>query len=210
MRATRKVAKREAATELASYLSAPFVRMLIPDMEEGGYVAEVLELPGCISEGDTPEEAYRNLDDAMSAYIASLLEHNRPIPEPVGDKEYSGHFPLRMSTELHRTVALRAMQDGISLNHWIVNAITAWVTGQSIVDEVVKKLRQSIVFRQSETTTTEYVAFDATSKYLAHWVRATGKARLSVSPENVKAIEGGSALLNADDLVTLRREFINA
>jgi len=147
MTAKRQVKLRGSAGELARYLGAPYVRMIIPNTEEGGYLAEVLELPGCITEGDTPEEAYRNLEDAMAGWIAASLDTKRPIPEPVGDKEYSGHFPLRMSTELHRAAALRAMQEGISLNQWIVGAIAAQVTGQNLVGDLADQIAAKVIER---------------------------------------------------------------
>ena len=209
MSTTRKVTKKETATELASYLSAPFVRMLVPDMEEGGYVAEVLELPGCISEGDTPDEAYRNLDDAMSAYIASLLEHNRPIPEPVGDKEYSGHFPLRMSTEVHRIAALRAMQEGISLNQWIVNAITARLAGQSLGDEVVGKLKAGMAFKFFGGMSLEFRDLQVGGPPM-EWDSTKSAQIFVIKGDKIRLVEGGGPLLSGADIVTLRREPINA
>ncbi len=148
MTATRAVRSRGTPKNVASYLGAPYVRMLIPNTEEGGYLAEVLELPGCISEGDTPEDAYRNLDDAMAGWIGASLDSNRPIPEPVGAKEYSGNFPLRISTDLHRAAALRAIQEGVSLNQWIARAIAAQVTKEYFVDladEVAKRVAQQIL-----------------------------------------------------------------
>jgi antitoxin HicB len=148
--ATKKEIKLRGPTgELARYLSAPYVRMIIPNAEEGGYLAEVLELPGCITEGDTLEEAYHNLEDAMAGWIETSLEDNRPIPEAVGDKEYSGHFPLRMSTELHRAAALRAMQEGISLNQWIVGAIAARVTREEIPEGWADQIADRVVRRIS-------------------------------------------------------------
>ena len=147
MTAKRQVKLRGSAGGLARYLSAPYVRMIVPNVEEGGYLAEVLELPGCITEGDTPEEAYQNLEDAMAGWIAASLDTKRPIPEPVGDKEYSGHFPLRMSTELHRVAALRAMQEGVSLNQWIVGAIAAQVTGQNLVEDLADQIAAKVIGR---------------------------------------------------------------
>jgi|GEM_PF-2069430 len=147
--ATKKEIKLTGPTgELARYLSAPYVRMIIPNAEEGGYLAEVLELPGCITEGDTLEEAYQNLEDAMAGWIETSLEDNRPIPEPVGDKEYSGHFPLRMSTELHRAAALRAMQEGVSLNQWIAGVIAAQIAkenlAEALADQIAAKITEQI------------------------------------------------------------------
>jgi antitoxin HicB len=51
-----------------------------PD-EDGGYWVEVPSLPGCISQGETKEEALENIKDAIEGYIASLQKHGDPIPE---------------------------------------------------------------------------------------------------------------------------------
>ena len=48
--------------------------------KEGGYTATVPALPGCISEGDTLEEALRNISDAIEGYIKVLSKHSRKIP----------------------------------------------------------------------------------------------------------------------------------
>lgn len=48
--------------------------------EEGGYTVTVPVLPGCISEGDTAEEALTNIKDAVEGYITVLVKHNRKIP----------------------------------------------------------------------------------------------------------------------------------
>jgi len=135
--------------DVAAYLNAPYIRMLIPDTEEGGYVAEVLELPGCISDGDTPEEAYRNLQEAMEGWIATAIDHDQPIPEPVGDREYGGHFPLRISTELHRAAALRAIQEGISLNQWFAKTIAAQVAGENLAERLADQIADKVVERIS-------------------------------------------------------------
>jgi antitoxin HicB len=148
MSAKRSVQVRGEAA-LAGYLRDPYVHMIVPNAEEGGYLAEVLELPGCISEGDTPEEAYRNLEEAMAGWIAASLETNRPIPEPVGDRKYSGHFPLRMSTELHRAAALRAMQEGVSLNQWLTKAITFHLAAETLADKLADQVAARVAERIS-------------------------------------------------------------
>ena len=140
---------KSRATDVAAYLDAPYIRMLIPDAQEGGYLAEVLELPGCISEGDTPEEAYSNLQEAMEGWIAAALDRKQPIPEPVGDREYSGHFPLRISTELHRAAALRAAQEGISLNQWIARAIAAQVAADNLAERLADEIADRVAERIS-------------------------------------------------------------
>jgi len=48
--------------------------------KEGGYTVTVPSLPGCISEGDTLEEALENIKDAIEGYLRVLAKHNREIP----------------------------------------------------------------------------------------------------------------------------------
>lgn len=52
------------------------------EAEEGGYTVYVPSLPGCISEGDTFEEAKKNVTEAISAYLESIAkEGEKIIPE---------------------------------------------------------------------------------------------------------------------------------
>jgi len=48
--------------------------------EEGGYTVTVPVLPGCISEGDTMEQALENIKDAVEGYIEVLAEYGEKIP----------------------------------------------------------------------------------------------------------------------------------
>ena len=49
--------------------------------KEGGYTVTVPVLPGCISEGDTLEQALANIKDAVQGYIRVLAKHKRKIPK---------------------------------------------------------------------------------------------------------------------------------
>ena len=49
--------------------------------EEGGYVVSVPALPGCISQGETFEEAVRMIKDAISGYLAVLKKQGEEIPK---------------------------------------------------------------------------------------------------------------------------------
>ncbi len=66
---------------LEYYLNLPYTIEMIP--EPGGeWFVQVKELPGCMSEGDTPEEAVEMIRDAMRGWIEVSLEDGDPIPEP--------------------------------------------------------------------------------------------------------------------------------
>jgi Uncharacterized conserved protein len=61
---------------------AKFVVYLQP-AEEGGYIVSCPQLPGCVTQGETEEEALEMIKDAIQGYIASLQKHGEPIPASV-------------------------------------------------------------------------------------------------------------------------------
>ncbi len=48
----------------------------------GGFIATVPDLPGCTSDGETPEDALTNVRDAIAAWIEEAQALGRPIPKP--------------------------------------------------------------------------------------------------------------------------------
>jgi len=56
--------------------------ILTPDLEDGGFVAECPAIPGCISQGDTVEQALANIRDAITGCLAVLREQGQAVPEP--------------------------------------------------------------------------------------------------------------------------------
>jgi predicted RNase H-like HicB family nuclease len=53
--------------------------------KEGGYTVTAPALPGCISEGDTAEEALKNIRDAVEGYIKASVKHGRKVPLEFSD-----------------------------------------------------------------------------------------------------------------------------
>jgi antitoxin HicB len=60
---------------------AVVVKPLPPD-EGGGFVAVVPDLPGCMSDGETPAEALENVQDAIAAWIEAASDMGRAVPLP--------------------------------------------------------------------------------------------------------------------------------
>ena len=54
--------------------------------EDGVFVAEVPELPGCAAHGDTQDSALRNVNQAMDLWLETAREFGDPIPEPKGER----------------------------------------------------------------------------------------------------------------------------
>jgi predicted RNase H-like HicB family nuclease len=61
-------------------------RVLIEQDEDGSFVAEVPALPGCVSQGETREEAVANIREAIAGYLESLKEHQEPIPPSIHEE----------------------------------------------------------------------------------------------------------------------------
>lgn len=100
-------------------LSYEIVIRRLEEEEGGGWLATIPDLPGCMSDGESVEEAVKNLEDAKRAWLATALEAGRDIPEP-NREEFSGKFVVRIPKTLHRDLAARAKKEGVSLNQMVV------------------------------------------------------------------------------------------
>lgn len=121
--------------DLNYYLSLPYTIEMIRE-DESTWFARVAELPGCITEGDSPAEAIEMIYDAMSGWIEVALEDGQPVPEPRSTEEYSGKFVVRVSKSLHRDLVAAAERDDVSLNQYIgtelARAVGQFYSGQEV------------------------------------------------------------------------------
>lgn len=64
------------------YLKLPYKRMIIPDQQSGTYTGMIAEFPGCIAQGNTPQEAYESLEETAKSWIEAALDLGQEIPLP--------------------------------------------------------------------------------------------------------------------------------
>lgn len=76
----------QSLSTLEDYLKLSYPITLYPDDECGGYVVEILDLPGCLSEGETLEEAVANINEARELWLEVAYESGRSIPLPSLDR----------------------------------------------------------------------------------------------------------------------------
>ncbi|OBW61084.1 MAG: antitoxin HicB [Dehalococcoides mccartyi] len=107
---------------LEYYLNLEYPIKLIPS-SVGGYVVEIEELPGCLSEGDTSEEALANIQEARQLWVETAYEDGMEIPLPSSMREYNGKFLLRMPVELHAKLDREAEKNKVSLNMYMVSKL---------------------------------------------------------------------------------------
>jgi antitoxin HicB len=108
--------------KLEDYLKLVYPITLYPEIE-GGYTIEIKDLPGCITQGETLEEALEMIEDAKYAWIKVNLELNNPIPVPSAAKKYSGRFVVRLPSNLHQHLAEEAERNGVSLNQMVATLL---------------------------------------------------------------------------------------
>lgn len=98
--------------------------------EDKAYVAEIPELPGCATHGATYEAAIRNAKDAIASWIEGAKENGYPIPEPLATKKFSGKFITRIDPQLHRFLATKAKEMGMTLNGLIQELLKTGAEGK--------------------------------------------------------------------------------
>ena len=117
------------------YMSLPYHMEIIPDIEEGGYTAKFPDLPGCLTCAETIEDLITSAQDAKKTWLTAAIEDGIEIPEPdnVADLSvYSGQFKLRMPRSLHRTLAVNAKKEGISMNQYCVYLLSKNDTAHTV------------------------------------------------------------------------------
>ena len=105
---------------LEYFLQLEYSLNIIAD-PDGGYVVLFPDLPGCITQGDTLQEAIYMAEDARAGWIETEYERsNGDIPMPSYPVEYSGKFNVRLPKSLHQALSESAERDGVSLNQYVV------------------------------------------------------------------------------------------
>ena len=103
---------------LEYYLGLPYTRELIPE-PEGGWFVRIKELPGCMSQGESADDALVMIEEAIKGWLEVELSKGAAIPEPRLDEEFSGKFVVRIPKSLHRKASEIAAVENVSLNQWI-------------------------------------------------------------------------------------------
>ncbi|MDQ3747878.1 MAG: type II toxin-antitoxin system HicB family antitoxin [Acidobacteriota bacterium] len=131
---------------LDEYLKEPYGRLLIQD-DDGTFAAEIVEFSGCFSQGETADEAMKNLDEAARNWIEETIRLGKPIPAPIANYEFGGKFALRLPRSLHRKAALMAERDGVSLNTFLVDAIATRVGAHDFYNQLFERLEKRLIQR---------------------------------------------------------------
>ena len=87
--------------------------------EDQEYVGLCVEFFSLSWLAPTPEEAFFGIRRLVADCIADMQANNETPPEPIADRTYSGKFLVRIPPETHRSLALSAAEEGVSLNRLV-------------------------------------------------------------------------------------------
>jgi predicted RNase H-like HicB family nuclease len=91
--------------------------------EDGLFLAEVFDLPGCMADGQTQEEAAKNAREAARLWIEVAKKEKRRIPPPSAQQPASGKFVVRLPKSLHARLQTMARHEAVSLNQLVLSMI---------------------------------------------------------------------------------------
>jgi len=124
----KKVAKVQPPFAFDEYTR---VLSRLSDEEGGGFLITFPDLPGCMSDGETEEEALENGQDAFISWVSARIDQGKSIPEPHKKStdyvaaDVSGRFLTRLPKYLHARLVKRAEREGVSVNALVLAFIAA-------------------------------------------------------------------------------------
>jgi antitoxin HicB len=116
----------EVSSEIERLRGLPYTYVLRQE-EDRSWLAQIKELRGCMTVGDSRDGALEMLDDALVSWLEAALEDGVAIPEPEGEPVFSGRFVIRVAHSMHRNLSERAEREGVSLNSLVVSALAAFL-----------------------------------------------------------------------------------
>ena len=87
--------------------------------EDGEHVGLCAEFPSLSWLAATPGEALSGIQRLVADCVDDMLTNDEPVPEPMADRAYSGKFIVRVPPETHRALAVRAAEQGVSMNRLV-------------------------------------------------------------------------------------------
>jgi predicted HicB family RNase H-like nuclease len=84
--------------------------------EDGEYLGLCAELPSLSWLAGSPQKALSGIRQVAAEAVADMQSNGEPVPVPLAEKHYSGEFRVRIPPLVHRSLAMQAAEQGVSLN----------------------------------------------------------------------------------------------
>ncbi len=74
--------------------------------------------------GNKPETALRGIRALVTRVLDDMERNGEAVPKPISSRPYSGRFVVRVPPEVHRMLAIRAAESGVSLNRFVSSKLS--------------------------------------------------------------------------------------
>lgn len=91
--------------------------------EDGEFVATCVEFPSLSWLALTQVEALTGLEQMVVDVVEDMEREGEEVPRPISERGYSGKFNLRVGERLHRRLAMRAAEEKLSINQYIIRQL---------------------------------------------------------------------------------------
>jgi predicted HicB family RNase H-like nuclease len=92
--------------------------------DDNEYIGLCAEFPSLSWLSPTPEAALKGIRKLVDEIVTDMKSNNENIPEPIACRQYSGKFMVRVPPEIHRNLAIKAAESGISLNRVVSSKLS--------------------------------------------------------------------------------------
>jgi predicted HicB family RNase H-like nuclease len=90
----------------------------------GEYRGKCLEFPFITQRAPKAQQAVALVAKAVERHLKTLHEEGTEAPPALTERDYSGTFIVRTSRALHTQLAIEAVEQGVSMNHWVVQQLS--------------------------------------------------------------------------------------
>ena len=92
--------------------------------DDNEYVGLCAEYPSLSWLSATPEAALKGIRKLVAETVSDMKSNGESVPEPIASRQYSGKFMVRVPPDVHRNLAIRAAESGISLNRVVSSKLS--------------------------------------------------------------------------------------
>jgi len=92
--------------------------------DDNEYVGLCAEFPSLSCLSVTPEAALKAIRKLVSEVVEDMEANDEIVPEPIACRQYSGKFMVRIPPDVHRNLAIRAAESGISINRVVSSKLS--------------------------------------------------------------------------------------
>ena len=104
-------------------LAKRYLKIVEWNAADSCYIGSAPPLIGQSCHGASEAEVLAQLQTIVEEWVDTLIKDGRPLPASTANRKFSGKFVVRLSPEIHRKVALKAMARGDSLNQYVAETL---------------------------------------------------------------------------------------